>query len=62
MKAVFTVRLQKGYLIVERETLAITVDEIATATVVDDDSYDARDKVGRIAADILNPLKEAPGE
>jgi len=62
MKAVFVVRLKKGYLIVERDAVAITADEMATATVVDDDSYSPRDKVGRITADILNPLKEAPGE
>lgn len=57
MKAVFTVKLKKGYLIVERDTVAITADEIATATVVSEDTYSHRGKVGSIAVNILKPPK-----
>ena len=62
MKAVFVVRLKEGFLIVERDAVSITADEMATATVVDEESYSYRDKVGRIAVDILKPPKEASGE
>ena len=62
MKSVFIVRLKAGYLVMEREIANFTADELATGTVVEDDSWNHRDKVGRIAADILNPPKEEAKE
>jgi len=57
MKAVLTVKMKGGYLVAEREIESLTMDEVFSATIVDDDGYGTRDKVGRIAADILKPLR-----
>jgi hypothetical protein len=59
VKSVFIVRLKAGYLVMEREIATFTPDELVTGTVVEDDAWNHRDKVGRIAADILNPPKES---
>jgi hypothetical protein len=60
MKAVVTVKIKSGYLIMEREIDSLLVDEVFCGSVVEDDGYGYRDKVGRIAVDILNPPKEEP--
>ena len=62
MKAVLTVKMRSGYLIVEREIGSLTMEEISTGTVVEDDSWSHRDKVGRVAADILSPQKPETAE
>lgn len=59
MKAVITVKMKSGYLMVEREIDALTTEEVCNGAVVEDDGYSFRDKVGRIAADMLNPPKPA---
>ena len=58
MKAVLTVKMKAGYLIVSREIDALTMEEICSGSVVEDDGYSSRDKVGRVAVDILLPPKE----
>lgn len=58
MKAVLTVKMKSGYLLVAREIESLTVDEVCSGSVVEDDGYSYRDKVGRVAIGILNPSKE----
>jgi hypothetical protein len=62
MKAMLTVKIKSGYLIVEREIESLTSEEICSGTVVGEDEYSYRDKAGRVAVDILNPptKEEAP--
>jgi hypothetical protein len=62
MKAVLTVKMKAGFLLIEREIFDLKAEEVCAGTVVGDDGYSYRDKVGRVAADILAPPKEAPGD
>jgi len=57
MKAVVTLKLNQGYLILEKD-IAIYGEDLLTGTAVDTDSFSYRDKVGRVAVDILD-VKEA---
>ena len=58
MKAVVTIKLKEGYMILEMDVGAIVQEDLLTSTVVGTDSYSYRDKVGRVAVDILE-VKEA---
>jgi len=60
MKVVLVVKMKSGYLLTEREIDSLTTEEVCSGTVVDTDSYNFRDKVGRVSVDILNPPKEEP--
>jgi hypothetical protein len=60
MKAVITVKIKAGYLVFERDIESLATEEVCSGSVIEDDGYGYRDKVGRIAAEILNPPKKAP--
>jgi len=55
MKAVLTVKMKNGYLVIERDIETVTVEEVIAGMAVDEDSYSYRDKVGRLAVDLLSP-------
>ena len=58
MKAVLTVKMKSGYLLIEREVIDLTAEEVCSGAVVEDDGYSYKDKVGRVAVEILNPPKK----
>ena len=63
MKAVLTVKLKEGYLVMENDIDILDPRVVAGGVVVSSEEYGSRDKVGRVASEILDsPAPEAKDE
>ena len=62
MKAIVTIKLKYGYLIISREVESLTIEEIFSASLVTDGDYSHRDKVGRVAIELLEDELEEKEE
>lgn len=58
MKAVLTVKLKDGYLIMDRFIDVLDPREVASGTVVSSNEFNPNDKVGRIAVAMLDQPEE----